>query len=75
MTPQMIDRLARGMLLDILLEAQESYWLRRSDTFAAVGTPDCDEIANACRAKASLCRVESAGEWVELLAVELGDAA
>ena len=75
MTPERIDRLATSMVLDILLNAQESYWLKRADDFSEVGTPACDAIARACRHKATLCREESEGEWAELLAVELGDVA
>lgn len=75
MSPEQIDRLACLTILDILLEAQESYWRKRADDFARVGTPACHEIAKACRAKATLCREESADEWAELLALELGEAA
>lgn len=71
----MIDRLACSMVLEILLSSRESYWLKRADDFAKVGTPACDEISRACRAKARLCREESADEWSSLLAVELGDVA
>lgn len=75
MSPELLDQIARRFVIDMLLEAQESYWLRRADDFAKVGTPKCDAIAQACRSKALLCREESADEWAELLAVELGDAA
>ena len=37
-----------------LLEATWSHWMRRSESFAAVGTPRCDEIAEACRNHARL---------------------
>lgn len=73
MSPDRIDTIARLVIVDILLEAQEAYWLRRAMDFAGVGTPACDEIARACRAKATLCRGEGAHEWSQLLAVELGD--
>ena len=75
MTPETLETIARGFIIDMLLQAQESYWLRRAEDFAKVGTPKCDEIAQACRNKALLCREESADEWAELLAVEPGDAA
>lgn len=71
----MLETIARRFAVDVLLEAQESYWLRRADDFTRVGTPKCDEIAQACRNKATLCREESEDEWAELLAVELGDDA
>lgn len=75
MTPELIDQLARRFVIDMLLEAQESYWLKRAEDFAKVRTPECDQIAQACRNKALLCRDEHAGEWAGLLATELGDAA
>lgn len=75
MTPEQIDRMACLAILDALLQGSERYWLRRAADFATVGTPKCDEIAQACRNKASLCREESADEWAELLAIELGDVA
>ena len=74
-SPETLETLARRFVVDMLLEAEELYWLRRSDDFAKVGTPACDEIAKACRAKASLCREESTEEWAQLLALELGEAA
>lgn len=74
MSPEKIDRLAQLLIIDLLLESSAKYWLKRADDFAAVGTPACDEIARACRAKAHLCREEGSGEWSELLAVELGAA-
>jgi hypothetical protein len=74
-TPETLETIARRFVIDMLLEAQESYWLRRAEAFAKVGTSSALEIARACRNKAVLCREESADEWAELLAVELGDVA
>ena len=45
-----------------LLEATWAYWMRRAQVFAAVGTPRCDEIAQACRSHARLL----AGEFGEV---------
>lgn len=75
MSPEVIDRLATSLIVDLLLSAQESYWLKRADDFAKVGTASAQEIAKACRAKTSLVREEYADEWAGLLAIELGDAA
>ncbi|RYC14565.1 hypothetical protein [Nocardioides zhouii] len=75
MSPELIDRLATSMIIEILLNAQESYWLKRADDFAKVGNARCDIIAAACHAKATRCREEYADEWAELLALELGDVA
>jgi hypothetical protein len=77
-TPEQIDRLACLAIIDALLEGSAKYWLRRADDFAKVGTPRCDEIAQACRNKAALLRLEDSperDEWSELLAFELGDVA
>ncbi|WP_297625685.1 hypothetical protein [Nocardioides sp.] len=63
------------MVLDLMLECSERYWLKRAGDFDKVGTPACAEIAKACRAKASLCRHENADEWADLLAAELGEVA
>ncbi|MCW2736102.1 hypothetical protein [Nocardioides sp.] len=76
MTPEKIDRIAQLLIIDLLLQGSARYWLKRADDFAAVGTPACDEIARACRNKAVMCRSEDErNEWVELLALELGDVA
>ena len=73
-TPEKLEQIAHRFVIDLLLETSSNYWLRRSENFANVGTPECDEIARACRNKAALCR-EDESEWAELLAHELGDAA
>ena len=49
-----IETIQRRMLQDIWLEADRAYWLRRARTFAAVGTPACNQIAQACRNRATL---------------------
>jgi hypothetical protein len=75
-TPEQIDRLACLMVIDALLEGSARYWLKRADDFAMVGTPKCDEIAQACRNKAVMCREDDErDEWAALLALELGDVA
>ncbi len=74
MRPEKLDQIARRMLVDILLEADERYWFRRADDFAKVGTPGCDEIARACRAKAEMCSREDADVWAEMLAAETSGA-
>ncbi len=63
------------VLQDAWLEATESYWLRRAAAFDAVGTPACDEIAQACRNRATLAEV-SVTEFAEtLMAMANGAAA
>lgn len=47
------------MLHEIMVDADKAYWLRRADQFEAAGL---DEIATACRNKASLCEPE---DWAD----------
>ena len=49
-----VDHFRHRVLQDAYLEASAAYWLRRAETFARVGTPACDEIAQACRNRATL---------------------
>lgn len=53
-----LDNFARRVLQDALNEATRSYWLRRAETFDAVGTPTADATARACRARADLAPLE-----------------
>lgn len=43
------------VLQDAYAEQDPAYWRRRAESFAAVGTPACDEIAQACRNRAAMC--------------------
>lgn len=52
--PEHVDNFRRRVMADALQEATAAYWLRRAETFAAVGTAQCDEIAQACRNRAAL---------------------
>lgn len=58
--PTLDDRqrhhLARAVL-EAYLDADVLYWLRRARAFAAVGTPECDEIAQACTNRARLSHI------------------
>jgi hypothetical protein len=47
-----VDHFRARVAQDALNEATSGYWLDRAVTFAAVGTPACDEIAQACRNRA-----------------------
>lgn len=49
-----IEHFRSRVLQDALNEATAAYWKRRAATFARVGTPACDEIAAACRARAAV---------------------
>jgi hypothetical protein len=61
-----------------LLEATWAYWMRRAQSFAAIGTPDADRIALACRRHARLLsgefgEVEPWPGFAEDLAAVLGE--
>lgn len=73
--PSTVEQCARRFIMQLLLETDEGFWLRRAREFACVGTASCDEIATACRHKAALCRESGGAEWAEMLAIELGEAA
>ena len=62
----------RDVLLDALNEATPVYWRRRAATFAAVGTPGCDETALACERHADLLAADPAdvSELVDLVLAE-----
>jgi hypothetical protein len=59
-----IAHFQRRVLEDALNEACSAYWLRRAEDFTRVGTPECDEIAEACRHRAELALV--GGAWPEI---------
>lgn len=42
------------ILQDAMQEATSDYWHRRAAQFAAVGTPECDQVAELCRHRADL---------------------
>lgn len=46
------------VLQDALNSATHSYWMKRAEQFAAVGTPACDEIALACRNRAAVALLD-----------------
>ena len=52
------------VLQDALNEATAAYWVRRAEDFEKVGTPECDEIARACRHRAELSLI--GGTWPEI---------
>lgn len=52
-----VEHFRHRVLQDALAEATSAYWLRRAETFAAVGDTQCDEIATACRNHARLLKV------------------
>lgn len=52
--PEYVEHFRARVLQDALTEATAAYWLRRAEQFAAVGTPACDETAQACRNRAML---------------------
>lgn len=55
-----VTHFRRRVLQDALTEGTAAYWHRRAQVFAKVGTPACDEIAQACRNRAALALQERA---------------
>ena len=53
-----IEHFRARVLQDALNEATASYWRRRAEDFAKVGTPECDAIAEACRNKAAVALLQ-----------------
>lgn len=49
-----VEHFRKRVFQDALNEATSAYWLKRADQFAAVGNARCDEIAQACRNRASV---------------------
>ena len=47
-----VEHFRERVLQDALAEATATYWRRRAEGFAAVATPEADEIAEACRNRA-----------------------
>lgn len=67
-----LEKCARRVVFEVLIEQDAAFWRRRAETFAAVGTADCDEIARACFARARFAEMGGADdEWNALLDVEL----
>ena len=51
-----LEHFRARFLQDALTEATAQYWESRAVTFAGIGTPDCDLIAQNCRNHAWLLR-------------------
>jgi hypothetical protein len=49
-----VDWFCRRAVQEALTDGQRDYWIRRAETFEAVGNEACDETARACRARATL---------------------
>lgn len=47
--PEMFAQIVRRALAQAFLEGTVAYWLRRAETFEAVGTASADESAKSCR--------------------------
>lgn len=62
-----LEHFSHRVLQDALLEATTAYWLNRAQTFAAVGNERCDEIAQACRAKARVVMFDYPRNWAPII--------
>jgi hypothetical protein len=75
---QVVEQAAVRAIREALLEATAAHWRRRAAQFRAVGTPECDEIAQACenRARVSLFGGDLAeiGATLNDVLAELGEA-
>jgi hypothetical protein len=57
---QLVAQMQVRVIQDALAAGLASTWLRRAEDFHRVGTPACDEIAQACRNRASLAEFSEA---------------
>lgn len=64
-----LNYFATRVILDAANEVTPSYWTRRAEDFAAVGTEACDEIATACRNAAAFTAMFPAFTEAEVRAV------
>lgn len=55
------------VIQDALAEATALYWERRAQDFDAVGTPECDEVAQACRHRARVALDGGIEEFYEAM--------
>jgi hypothetical protein len=69
-----LDVFARRMVLECLQESTASWWERRAAAFDRVGNERCDEIADACRNKASFLRMYGVEGLEEDLTAAVADA-
>lgn len=53
-----VEHFRARVLQDALAEATAAYWERRAETFEAVGLPEAEAVAVACRRHAALVRGE-----------------
>lgn len=65
-----VDHFQHRVMQDALAEATAAYWRKRAADFEAVGTPECDETAKACRNRA---RIALDGDIEEFYALLWGD--
>lgn len=59
-----IEHFRWRVLQDALNEATADYWRRRAQDFRQVGTPACDEIAEACLNRARIAEIGGA-PWAD----------
>ena len=66
-----VEHVQHRVVQEALATATAAYWNRRAEDFQRVGTPECDEVAEACRNRA---RVALDGDVAEFYADLWGDA-
>jgi hypothetical protein len=62
-----LEHFQHRIMQDALAEATSAYWLKRAADFDAVGTPEADETAQACRNRARVALDGDVEEFYELL--------
>lgn len=70
-----VEMFVRRILLELMQEASAEWWERRAVVFERVGNETCDEIADACRNKASFIRMYEDDDTADDLAMVVGEIA
>lgn len=68
--PDAVERILTRMIEETLAEAEVDWWLRRAQTFDAVGTTTADETATTCRRHAAF--LESLRLHIDVLTAAQG---
>jgi hypothetical protein len=64
-----VEHFQHRVMQDALAEATAAHWEKRARDFDAVGTPEADETAQACRNRARVALDGDVEEFYELLDV------
>jgi S-adenosylmethionine:tRNA-ribosyltransferase-isomerase (queuine synthetase) len=70
---QTADHFMHRMLEQVMSEETRAFWIRRAQTFDAVGTTACREIAQACRNRAAMAEYEDFSEIIAQVVDEVSE--